>query len=196
MDIRGTPPSEGVLYCEKDAELFKDQESCGKGDFYITEHDVRFLSENRTIFLQYPSISVHALSRDSGSFPHRPSVFMLINEESIEQVDEPSVSEYHLVANEHNLDHIYSSLCEGQSLNPDEEDMDQQDQGQIDLSGFTWAEGYGPEFLTGAPQVNGGGDATPNIAGLNIGGIRVYRAGENGHESSDDDGQFDDVEEN
>ena len=123
-----------------------------------------------------------------------------------------------MVANEHNLDHIYSSLCEGQSLNPDEEDMDQQDQGQIDLSGFTWAEGYGPEFLTGAPQVNGGGDATPNIAGLNvsylnhpvsvlkslkfiliffqIGGIRVYRAGENGHESSDDDGQFDDVEEN
>ena len=77
-------------------------------------------------------------------------------------------SEYHLVANEHNLDHIYSSLCEGQSLNPDEEDMDQQDQGQIDLSGFTWAEGYGPEFLTGAPQVNGGGDATPNIAGLNV----------------------------
>ena len=73
-----------------------------------------------------------------------------------------------MVANEHNLDHIYSSLCEGQSLNPDEEDMDQQDQGQIDLSGFTWAEGYGPEFLTGAPQVNGGGDATPNIAGLNV----------------------------
>ena len=62
-----------------------------RGDFYITEHDVRFLSENRTILLQYPSISVHALSRDSGSFPHRPSVFMLINEESIEQVDEPRV---------------------------------------------------------------------------------------------------------
>ena len=85
-----------------------------------------------------------------------------------------SVSEYHLVANEHNLDTIYSSLCEGQSLNPDEEDMDQQDQGAVDLSGFTWAEGYGPEFLTGGPSVNGGGDATPNIAGLNVSEPKDY----------------------
>ena len=41
MDIRGTPPSEGVLYCEKDAELFKDQESCGK--YVCSSIEVAFL---------------------------------------------------------------------------------------------------------------------------------------------------------
>ena len=62
-----------------------------RGDFYITEHDVRFVSNTSPIFLSYQSISVHALSRDPSAFPHCPAVFLLTNEADIMHVDEPDV---------------------------------------------------------------------------------------------------------
>merc|ERR1711953_1080314 len=85
---------------------------------------------------------------------------------------------YHLVPLEHNLDSLYNALCEGQSLNPDE-DIDGNDGGAatslggIDLSGFTWAEGYGPESLLG-PGPGGDGGTTRQMANLDINSIPVY----------------------
>ena len=73
---------------------------------------------------------------------------------------------------EHNLDSLYNALCEGQSLNPDE-DIDGNDGGAatslggIDLSGFTWAEGYGPESLLG-PGPGGDGGTTRQMANLDV----------------------------
>ena len=81
-------------------------------------------------------------------------------------------SEYHLVPLEHNLDSLYNALCEGQSLNPDE-DVDGNDGGAatslggIDLSGFTWAEGYGPESLLG-PGPGGDGGTARQMANLDV----------------------------
>ena len=90
----------------------------------------------------------------------------------------PVPSEYHLVPLEHNLDSLYNALCEGQSLNPDE-DVDGNDGGAatslggIDLSGFTWAEGYGPESLLG-PGPGGDGGTTRQMANLDVSKFRKF----------------------
>ena len=80
-------------------------------------------------------------------------------------------SEYHLVPSENSLDGLYDALCEGQSLNPDDMEEDQGGaNAPIDLSGFTWAPGYGPDSLLsgGGPMVGAAGDATNAMAGLDV----------------------------
>ena len=52
-------------------------------------------------------------------------------------------------------------------MNPDEEMDDVDEQHPVDLNNFVWADGYGPEFITGSAPVNGGGDV-PNMAHLNV----------------------------
>ena len=112
---------------------------------------------------------------------------MLVNEQDVQHVDEPEIrysrccvfqfnqklSEYHLVPVETNLDELYDALCEGQSLNPDEDDEEQGGGGggaPIDLSGFTWAPGYGPDSLLsgGGPMVGASGDASNAMAQLDV----------------------------
>jgi len=235
-------------------KLFFSRGLCGqniffRGDFYVTEHDVRFVADNASVFLTYQSISVHALSRDESAFPNRPAVFLLTNEENIDQVDEPDVwyvhyicyrifnknfnknfekifkkfrknfekifqkiskkiskkfrknfqknfekifkkiskkfskkfsyiflSEYHLVPSLANIENIYEALCQGQSLNPDQEMDEAMDEPEepINLNNFVWADGYGPEFLTGGVQVGNSGDGNvPNIANLNVGNLLI-----------------------
>ena len=41
--------------------------------------------------LEYKSISVHALSKDANNFPNKQCIFMLVNEEDLNHVDEPDV---------------------------------------------------------------------------------------------------------
>ena len=116
------------------------------------------------------------------------------------------------------MDSLYNALCEGQSLNPDE-DIDGNDGGAatslggIDLSGFTWAEGYGPESLLG-PGPGGDGGTTRQMANLDvshrkirisqkivffqINSIPVYdplsgQNGQNGNNDSESD-QFEDAD--
>merc|ERR1712096_355234 len=127
-------PTEGIISCERDAELFLNRESLGKGDFFVTERDVVFVG-GQNLRLLYNTISVHAISKDSANFPNRHCIFMLVNDQDVEHVDEPEVSEYHLVPLEHNLDSLYNALCEGQSLNPDEDMYDSTAGGATGLGG-------------------------------------------------------------
>jgi len=82
-----------------------------------------------------------------------------------------------VVAAEDELDKIYDALCQGQSLNPDDdlEDQDGPDGGTsgIDLNSFTWAPGYGPNSLFGnggnvLPGPGAGGDTARQLAHLNV----------------------------
>ena len=82
-----------------------------------------------------------------------------------------------MVANEVELETLYDALCQGQSLNPDE-DGDETNTGMsgmggIDLNGFTWAPGYGPDSLFGnggnvIPGPGAGGDAAIQFANMNV----------------------------
>ena len=56
----------------------------------MTERDVIFIGD-RNIRLQYNTISVHAISKDVSNFPNRHCIFMLVNEQDVEHVDEPDV---------------------------------------------------------------------------------------------------------
>ena len=54
-------------------------------------------------------------------------------------------------------------------MNPDEDAMDEEPEEPINLNNFVWADGYGPEFLTGGVQVGESGDGNvPNIGNLNV----------------------------
>ena len=86
------------------------------------------------------------------------------------------LSEYHLVPSLANIENIYEALCQGQSLNPDQEMDEAMDEPEepINLNNFVWADGYGPEFLTGGVQVGNSGDGNvPNIANLNVGNLLI-----------------------
>ena len=78
-------------------------------------------------------------------------------------------SEYHLVPSLENIESIYEALCQGQSMNPDEDAMDAEPEEPINLNNFVWADGYGPDFLTGGVHVGESGDgAVPNMQNLNV----------------------------
>ena len=88
-------------------------------------------------------------------------------------------SEYHIVPgrNEH-LEEFYDALCEGQTLNPDKEEGSEGDEEEpIDLRNFTWADGYGPDFLTGASggqTLGPSGDQNPSTTAFNNLRVRQF----------------------
>ena len=55
-------------------------------------------------------------------------------------------------------------------MNPDDDEDAVTGGGMPDLSGFTWAPGYGPESLLsgGGPMVGASGDAANAMAGLDV----------------------------
>ena len=59
----------------------------------MTERDVLFFG-NTQLRLLYKFISVHALSKDVSNFPNTECIFMLVNEQDVEHVDEPDVRYY------------------------------------------------------------------------------------------------------
>merc|ERR1712013_927294 len=64
---------EGVRHTEPNTTLFYGQRDRGKGTLLITEHHVVWKgapSSNDVVTFRYPSISLHAISRDTSSFPH------------------------------------------------------------------------------------------------------------------------------
>ena len=84
-------PTEGILSQEKDAELFLNRETVGRGDFYVTERDVVFIGPQRKLRLEYNTISVHAISKDNSNFPNQHCIFMIVNEQDVQHVDEPEI---------------------------------------------------------------------------------------------------------
>merc|ERR1712013_353361 len=134
---------EGVVHTEHNTTLFYGQRDKGKGTLYITEHHVVWKGchdntgnhdNNNVLTLQYPSISLHAISRDTSSFPHQCLYVLLespltdrdeaaADEEEEERDPQAEVFEVRFVPEDsNNIKAMYDALAECQELHPDPED--------------------------------------------------------------------------
>uniref|UniRef100_A0A8C3UD02 Methylosome subunit pICln n=2 Tax=Passeriformes TaxID=9126 RepID=A0A8C3UD02_CATUS len=106
---RFPPPADGVRHQQPDTEALLAGRSLGSGTLYIAESRLSWLENSGVGFsLDYPTISLHAVSRDLSAYP-REHLYVMVNAkfEELEQGDIPSFYTY-----EEGLSHL---TAEGQA---------------------------------------------------------------------------------
>ncbi|XP_041357818.1 methylosome subunit pICln-like [Gigantopelta aegis] len=139
-----SPPTEGVRFKEENTVANIDGNSIGNGSLFIAESHLSWLGEGGQGFsLEYPAISLHALSRDPNTFPS-PCLYLMIDAKLIEQEDKVSnssdsdedenpVCEVRFIpSNSDVLGEMFQSMNECQALHPDQEDVDSDSGGDGD----------------------------------------------------------------
>ncbi|CAH2275660.1 methylosome subunit pICln [Pelobates cultripes] len=166
-----SPPAEGVQRLQSETEAIMGGKSLGPGTLYIAESRLAWLNGSGLgFFFKYPSISLHAISRDTSAYPEE-HLYVMVNtklgdnelkestmdeEEEESDDDEEPITEIRLIpAEKSDLGEMFSAMCDCQALHPDPEDEDSDDdfegeeydveaheQGQVDIPTFyTYAEG-------------------------------------------------------
>ncbi|XP_037562653.1 methylosome subunit pICln isoform X1 [Dermacentor silvarum] len=131
------PPDEGIRHREEATAAFIQSRDLGKGTLYIAESRVSWVGQNSSGFsLEYPSVALHALSRDLRAFPEE-CLYLMIDgdlgegeEESSEngQDDEQPASEIRFVPDDKShLEAMYKAMSECQALHPDPADVGDSD---------------------------------------------------------------------
>jgi nucleotide-sensitive chloride channel 1A len=114
-----------------------NSDSCGVGELYILNSKIIWYNGNKSSYqINYPNLSLHAISRDTSNFPYS-CIYCLIdnninpNEQksSLEEDQESNeilVTEVRLIAKDDNvtLEQIFQSIADGQALNPDPQEED------------------------------------------------------------------------
>jgi len=124
---------EGLVHTESNATMFFGDRNRGTGTLYISESSILWKGsgENDTLTLEYPSISLHAISRDTSNFPHECLYLLLESPESISEEErdpEAEVTEVRFVPQgENNIKAMYDAVTECQELHPDPEDVDSEE---------------------------------------------------------------------
>jgi len=136
------PPTTGIRHQQPATDAHVQSQNFGTGTLYITEGCVRWISnEGQGLTLTYPSISLHAVSRDTSSFPHECLYLMVDSEDdanegsgaggdasdSEEEAGGPFEVRF-VPQDKGTLDLLYKSMCDCQMLHPDPEDA-QSDEG-------------------------------------------------------------------
>lgn len=129
-------PTEGVICRQEKTTACVGNSDLGQGCVFVAESCVTWLSDNGQGFtLNYPDISLHAISKDQNAFP-KPCLYVMFDgkldqesgdKESEEEEEErdpmPEVTEIRFVPDDANsLESLYSAMCECQALHPDEND--------------------------------------------------------------------------
>lgn len=135
-------PEDGLVHTEPNTTLFLGEVNRGKGTLYIAENCMNWKNDepNHTLTLEYPSISLHAISRDTSNFPHE-CLFLLLDS-PVQATDEDpdpesDVSEVRFVPdNEDNIKALYDAVTECQELHPDPQDVDSEEEEEQDITNF------------------------------------------------------------
>mmetsp|Transcript_40113 Transcript_40113/g.76670 ORF Transcript_40113/g.76670 Transcript_40113/m.76670 type:complete len:182 (+) Transcript_40113:29-574(+) len=106
------------------------------GTLYVTTRNVKWLSDSdvsKGYSFPFRAISMHAVSRDSESFPH-PCIYMQIEgavegytpTEEEDEEDDDTATELRVVPGDpDSLDQVFQAMCDCALLNPDPEDDDE-----------------------------------------------------------------------
>ncbi|CAG2257861.1 methylosome subunit pICln-like [Mytilus galloprovincialis] len=192
-----SPPDEGIRKKQENTSAFVGERALGKGTLFIAESCVSWQSsehEGQGFSLQYPGISIHAVSRDLTAFPHECLYLMVegdltddANREEEESDDEdldPSTEMRFVPDDKTVLDQLYKAMSDCQILHPDENDSD------FDEGGFYEGED-GLDHLSEQGQANL--QRMENLLGQGDGQLN------NNHAENGDDGvideQFEDADE-
>lgn len=129
------PPTEGLLLHQENTAALVNDTSLGCGSLYITQSCVSWLSESgRGFSLEYPKISLHAVSRETSSFP-KPCLYVMVDgrlddeekaegdSEDEDEEDEDQITEVRFVPEDATaLDVMHQAVCDGNILHPDPDD--------------------------------------------------------------------------
>ncbi|XP_060091006.1 methylosome subunit pICln [Heteronotia binoei] len=141
------PPGEGVRLRQGDTEAVLGGKSLGTGSLYVAESRLSWIENSGLGFsLEYPIISLHAISRDLSTYPWEHLYVMVnakfeaddseeaamgngnqVEEEEEEDSDDElePISEFRFIPSDKSaLDAMFSAMCECQALHPDPEDED------------------------------------------------------------------------
>ncbi|XP_064144812.1 methylosome subunit pICln isoform X2 [Loxodonta africana] len=134
-------PAEGLRQQQPDTEAVLDGKGLGTGTLYIAESRLSWLDGSGLGFsLEYPAISLHAVSRDLNAYP-REHLYVMVNakfgegpKESVGDEEEDSdddiepIAEFRFVPSDKSaLEAMFTAMCECQALHPDPEDEDSDD---------------------------------------------------------------------
>ncbi|XP_060065491.1 methylosome subunit pICln-like [Ylistrum balloti] len=151
-------PSELIRHKEGDTVVNIDGTGYGNGTLYITETVVAWQNvEGKGFSLNYPKISLHALSRDTSAFPQECLYLMVEgklpdeadpserqdSEEEEEEDQSQVITEIRFVPSDKtSLEVLFSSMSDCQALHPDEQDTDSEAEEEEEMAYYEGSEGY------------------------------------------------------
>ncbi|XP_068786771.1 methylosome subunit pICln isoform X2 [Struthio camelus] len=180
---RFPPPAEGVRHQQPDTEAVLAGRGLGAGTLYIAESRLSWLDNSGLGFsLDYPTISLHAVSRDLNAYPWE-HLYVMVNakfeedakeapmaegeEEEDSDDDIEPIAEFRFVPSDKSaLEAMFSAMCECQALHPDPEDEDSDNDyegEEYDVEAHELGQGDIPSFYTyeeGLSHLTAEGQAT------------------------------------
>lgn len=170
------PPTEGVRHEQRDTAVEVDGQKLGSGTLFVAETRLSWFDGSGMGFsLEYPTIGLHAISRDVSAFPQE-HLYVMVNgqltdeneaemtEKAAEDEDDSGnsddddddgvITEIRFVPSDKTaLESMFSAMCECQALHPDleDEDSDNDFEGEeYDLEGAEAEHGHSnvPTFYT------------------------------------------------
>lgn len=144
------PPTEGVRHEQADITAVLDGQRLGRGTLFVAETRLSWFDGSGLGFaLEYPTIGLHAISRDISVYPQEHLYVMVngkLSEENEAQMadkaadeededdgsssgdEEEAITEIRFVPSDKAaLEPMFSAMCECQALHPDPEDQDSDD---------------------------------------------------------------------
>ncbi|XP_035647944.1 methylosome subunit pICln-like isoform X2 [Oncorhynchus keta] len=179
--LRSVPaPSEGVRHEQSETTAVLDGKGLGAGTLYVAETRLSWFDGSGMGFsLEYPTISLHAISRDLSTYPQEHLYVMVnakLNDEneaemqenahdqedednSSEEDDSEGITEIRFVPRDKTaLESMFSAMCECQALHPDPDDEDSDgdfDGDEYDVEEAEHGQGDIPSFCTYEEGVSG-----------------------------------------
>ncbi|MGH0187860.1 UNVERIFIED_CONTAM: hypothetical protein FKN15_027020 [Acipenser sinensis] len=169
-----TPPCEGVRYQQSETTAVLDGKGLGSGTLYVAENRLSWFDGTGMGFsLEYPSISLHAISRDVSAYPQE-HLYVMVNaklseeggaaeesemkekdsegEQDESDEDTDPITEIRFVPSDKAaLEPMFSAMCECQALHPDPEDDDSDSDfegDEYDVEEAEQGQGVVPSFYT------------------------------------------------
>uniref|UniRef100_A0A0A9ZD01 Methylosome subunit pICln n=1 Tax=Lygus hesperus TaxID=30085 RepID=A0A0A9ZD01_LYGHE len=129
-----SPPTEGIKHEQPATIVVMNDKELGKGTMYISQSSLSWVDHGsgNGFALEYPHISIHAVSRDLASYP-RECLFVMLDTNvdfsdarpngDSEDEGEDEITEFRFIPDDAGaLDRMFQAMNECQLLNPDPND--------------------------------------------------------------------------
>ncbi|XP_029536778.1 methylosome subunit pICln-like [Oncorhynchus nerka] len=166
------PPTEGVRHEQGETTAVLDGKGLGTGTLYVAETRLSWFDGSGMGFsLEYPTISLHAISLDLSAYPQE-HLYVMVNaklndemqenahdDEEDEEDECEGITEIRFVPSDKAaLESMFSAMCECQALHPDPDDEDSNgdfDGDEYDVEEAEHGQGDIPSFCTYEEGVSG-----------------------------------------